>query len=94
MSYPPCYLNKCIDIVIQSGASEIKYHPFFKSINFALLRHLEPPILSLINSPDDKDQVMAPEPSSDPQDKIQSYNYSPFENFNSITLHRDNDSYY
>jgi hypothetical protein len=29
----------------KSGASEVKAHPFFKSINFALLRHMTPPIV-------------------------------------------------
>ncbi|ORX62009.1 Pkinase-domain-containing protein [Hesseltinella vesiculosa] len=29
----------------RAGASEVKSHPFFKSINFALLRHMRPPIL-------------------------------------------------
>jgi serine/threonine protein kinase len=28
-----------------AGASEVKSHPFFKSINFALLRNLKPPII-------------------------------------------------
>ncbi len=29
----------------KSGASEVKAHPFFKSIKFALLRHMTPPII-------------------------------------------------
>ncbi|CAO3638591.1 unnamed protein product [Cunninghamella echinulata] len=33
-----------------AGASDLKAHPFFKSINFALLRHLSPPILPLLES--------------------------------------------
>ncbi|KAI8081479.1 kinase-like domain-containing protein [Halteromyces radiatus] len=41
----------------RAGASDIKSHPFFKSINFALLRHLEPPILPLIQSPDGIDAL-------------------------------------
>lgn len=27
------------------GASEVKSHPFFTTINFALLRHMKPPII-------------------------------------------------
>ncbi|KAI8340236.1 kinase-like domain-containing protein [Chlamydoabsidia padenii] len=41
----------------RAGASDVKSHPFFKSINFALLRHLEPPILPLIQSPDGVDAL-------------------------------------
>lgn len=29
----------------KSGASEVKQHPFFKSLKFALLRHMTPPIV-------------------------------------------------
>ena len=29
----------------KSGASEVKMHPFFKMIKFALLRHMTPPII-------------------------------------------------
>jgi protein-serine/threonine kinase len=29
----------------RAGASDIKSHPFFKPINFALLRHMTPPII-------------------------------------------------
>ncbi|SAL98042.1 hypothetical protein [Absidia glauca] len=41
----------------RAGASDVKSHPFFKSINFALLRHLQPPILPLIQSPDGVDAL-------------------------------------
>ncbi|CAO3592424.1 unnamed protein product [Absidia cylindrospora] len=41
----------------RAGASDVKSHPFFKSINFALLRHLEPPILPLIQHPDGVDAL-------------------------------------
>ncbi|ORZ06616.1 kinase-like domain-containing protein [Absidia repens] len=104
--------EECKRLGSQAGASEIKTHPFFNSINFALLRHLEPPILPLINSPDGVDALnfrkMAAEsisldldmdhpmvnvtlPPPSPHDKIQSYIYNPFENFNSITIHREGD---
>ncbi|KAI8388012.1 kinase-like domain-containing protein [Radiomyces spectabilis] len=29
----------------RAGASEVKSHPFFRSVNFALLRHMRPPII-------------------------------------------------
>lgn len=29
----------------KAGASEVKAHPFFKSLKFALLRHMTPPIV-------------------------------------------------
>ncbi len=29
----------------RAGASEVKFHPFFNTINFALLRNMKPPII-------------------------------------------------
>ncbi|KAI8875862.1 hypothetical protein K501DRAFT_201702 [Backusella circina FSU 941] len=34
-----------------AGASQVKSHPFFRSINFALLRHTKPPIIPVKTHP-------------------------------------------
>ncbi|KAI7848242.1 kinase-like domain-containing protein [Circinella umbellata] len=41
----------------RAGASDIKAHPFFKSINFALLRHCVPPIVPLLQKPNGIDAI-------------------------------------
>ncbi|KAI7900540.1 kinase-like domain-containing protein [Cokeromyces recurvatus] len=74
------------------GASEVKSHSFFKSINFALLRNMKPPIRPNTDNPiravhfnrikesksfDLQSQVIVTEKDGDP-----------FEAFNSVTIHR------
>ncbi|KAG1446252.1 hypothetical protein G6F56_009633 [Rhizopus delemar] len=41
----------------KAGASDIKSHPFFKNINFALLRHCTPPIKPLVEKPNGIDAI-------------------------------------
>ncbi|ORZ09860.1 kinase-like domain-containing protein [Absidia repens] len=41
----------------RAGASDIKAHPFFKTVNFALLRHQVPPIVPLIQMPNGIDAL-------------------------------------
>lgn len=41
----------------RAGASDIKAHPFFKNINFALLRHCTPPITPLVQKPNGIDAL-------------------------------------
>jgi hypothetical protein len=41
----------------RAGASDIKAHPFFKTVNFALLRHETPPIVPLIQMPNGIDAL-------------------------------------
>ncbi|KAG2224846.1 hypothetical protein INT45_008028, partial [Circinella minor] len=41
----------------RAGASDIKSHPFFKNINFALLRHCVPPIVPLLQKPNGIDAI-------------------------------------
>lgn len=86
----------------RAGASDIKAHPFFKSINFALLRHCSPPITPLIQKPNGIDALnfrkMPPENLSfdletdDVLVSLKSDKTNPFEKFNSITLYHDGDS--
>ncbi|KAL7316242.1 serine/threonine protein kinase, AGC [Mucor circinelloides] len=86
----------------RAGASDIKAHPFFKSINFALLRHCSPPITPLVQKPNGIDALnfrkMPPESLSfdletdDVLVSLKSDKTNPFEKFNSITLYHDGDS--
>ncbi|RCH79854.1 hypothetical protein CU097_001399, partial [Rhizopus azygosporus] len=86
----------------RAGASDVKAHPFFKSINFALLRHCKPPIKPVVEKPNGIDAVnfrkMPPDNSSfdlesdDLLVTIQSDKSNPFERFSSITLYHDGDS--
>ncbi|KAG0164583.1 serine/threonine protein kinase, AGC [Apophysomyces sp. BC1015] len=85
----------------RAGAADIKAHPFFKNINFALLRHCCPPIVPLVKQPDGIDAVnfrrMPPESLSldlETDDAMASVHSddNPFDKFNSVTLHHDGDS--
>ncbi|CEP15913.1 hypothetical protein [Parasitella parasitica] len=86
----------------RAGASDIKAHPFFKSINFALLRHCSPPITPLVQKPNGIDALnfrkMPAENMSfdletdDVMVSLKSDKTNPFEKFNSITLYHDGDS--
>ncbi|KAI7880284.1 kinase-like domain-containing protein [Mucor mucedo] len=86
----------------RAGASDIKAHAFFKSINFALLRHCTPPITPLVQKPNGIDALnfrkMPPENTSfdlesdDVMVTLKADKSNPFEKFNSITLYHDGDS--
>lgn len=86
----------------RAGASDVKAHPFFKNINFALLRHCVPPITPLIQKPNGIDALnfrkMPPESvsldleSDDVLITLRSDKSNPFEKFNSITLYHEGDS--
>jgi serine/threonine protein kinase len=41
----------------RAGASDLKLHPFFKSINFALLRNMKPPIQPIVQQPNGIDAI-------------------------------------
>ncbi|KAI9497632.1 kinase-like domain-containing protein [Zychaea mexicana] len=89
----------------RAGASDVKAHPFFKNINFALLRHSVPPIVPLMQKPNGIDAInfrkMPPESMSLDleadtvmitfRDGNSSAN-NPFDKFNSITVYHDGDS--
>jgi serine/threonine protein kinase len=77
-----------------AGASQVKSHPFFKGINFALLRHTKPPIIPVKTHPIravhfnhvkestsfdlSQDSIPPTPPLSDDED-----GYNPFQYFNS-----------
>ncbi|KAI8357358.1 kinase-like domain-containing protein [Choanephora cucurbitarum] len=85
----------------RAGAADIKQHPFFKSINFALLRNMTPPITPIIQKPNGIDAInfrkMQESISLDLEadglkviDRSEEPN--PFEKFDSITLYHTGDS--
>ncbi|ORZ03113.1 kinase-like domain-containing protein [Syncephalastrum racemosum] len=82
----------------RAGASDIKAHPFFKPVNFALLRHCVPPIIPLVQKANGIDAVnfrkMPPESISLDleNDDVVTKSDHLFDKFNSITLHHDGDS--
>ncbi|KAI9314341.1 kinase-like domain-containing protein [Dichotomocladium elegans] len=88
----------------QAGAADIKAHPFFKNVNFALLRNCKPPIVPLIHKPSGIDAInfrkMPPESVSldlDSDSIMVSYKNAdivdnPFDKFDSITLYHEGDS--
>ncbi|KAI8367930.1 kinase-like domain-containing protein [Choanephora cucurbitarum] len=85
----------------KAGASDVKSHPFFKNINFALLRHSTPPITPLVQKPNGIDALnfrkMTPESmsldlESDHVLVSLKEDENPFEKFNSITLYHEGDS--
>ncbi|KAI9022219.1 kinase-like domain-containing protein [Phycomyces nitens] len=86
-----------------AGAADVKTHPFFKNINFALLRHQSPPILPLVHKSNGIDAVnfrrMPPESmsldleSDDVMVNIHNdHKNNPFEKFSSMTLYHEGDS--
>ncbi|KAI8060976.1 kinase-like domain-containing protein [Gongronella butleri] len=87
-----------------AGASDIKAHPFFKKVNFALLRHEVPPIIPLVQLPNGIDAInfrrLPPESCSldlekdkiSPPIKQDKKLVNPFENFSSMTLYHEGDS--
>ncbi|KAI8582465.1 hypothetical protein K450DRAFT_227288 [Umbelopsis ramanniana AG] len=83
----------------RAGAADVKAHPFFNTINWALLRHQDPPIIPTPSS--DADAVnfrrMRESSSFDLQKDSKKKFYiegedNPFTQFSSVTLHHDGDS--
>jgi protein-serine/threonine kinase len=84
----------------RAGASDVKSHPFFRTTQWALLRHMKPPILpnrgrgiDAINFRDVKESQSVDIGAA----KAKGVNFAveggpdPFEEFNSVTLHHDGD---
>lgn len=82
----------------RAGASDVKAHPFFKNVNFALLRHCVPPIIPQVQQPNGIDAInfrkMPPESVSLDLEsdrvmmsiKDNDIGSNPFEKFNSGTF--------
>ncbi|KAI7879132.1 Pkinase-domain-containing protein, partial [Lichtheimia hyalospora FSU 10163] len=79
----------------RAGASDVKAHAFFRSLNFALLRHMTPPIVpgQSVQHPvrPIHDSVSFDLESDIPVD-AQHDSSNPFSKFNSVTLYHDGDS--
>ncbi|KAI9346357.1 kinase-like domain-containing protein [Pilaira anomala] len=85
----------------RAGAADVKHHPFFKNINFALLRNMTPPIIPAIAKPNGIDAInfrkIQESTSLDLEAdglkvmaEIEKSN--PFEKFDSLTLYHTGDS--
>jgi protein-serine/threonine kinase len=91
----------------RAGASDIKTHPFFRSLSWALLRHMKPPMIpnagkgiDTVNFRNVKESesvdISAIKAKGVPLDSgMQTPNgekvIDPFLDFNSVTLHHDGD---
>jgi len=90
----------------RAGASDVKTHPFFKSTQWALLRHMKPPIIphqgrgiDTVNFRNVKESasvdISAAKAKGVPLDSglktPGDEAPDPFEEFNSVTLHHDGD---
>ncbi len=90
----------------RAGASDVKAHPFFKSTQWALLRHMKPPIIphqgrgiDTVNFRNVKESasvdISAAKVKGVPLDSNLKTpgeeGPDPFEEFNSVTLHHDGD---
>ncbi|CAO3641928.1 unnamed protein product [Cunninghamella blakesleeana] len=83
----------------RAGASDIKAHPFFKSVNFALLRHEQPPIQPMVQMPNGIDAInfrkMPPESISldlETDDTLTHLNHSSINKINSNSSHNNNNN--
>ncbi|KAG9072489.1 serine/threonine protein kinase, AGC [Linnemannia hyalina] len=81
----------------KAGASDVKSHPFFKTTNWALLRHLPPPIIPQTSFGADaiNFRQMHESVSLDIEGEELVHQHpgakNPFANFSSVTLHHDGD---
>ncbi|CAO3679398.1 hypothetical protein G6F70_003434 [Rhizopus microsporus] len=80
----------------KAGASEVKAHPFFKPIKFALLRHMTPPIIPGSNFDVPlycQKESECRESSITEEERCTSLSLQdPFAKFNSVTLYHEGDS--
>ncbi|KAG6360626.1 hypothetical protein INS49_011690 [Diaporthe citri] len=93
----------------RAGASDIKVHPFFRTTQWALIRHMKPPIvpnqgraLDTINFRNVKESESVDISGSRPMQGVPLDSglatpggeaADPFEEFNSVTLHHDGDDH-
>ncbi|CEI91638.1 Putative AGC/RSK/RSK-UNCLASSIFIED protein kinase [Rhizopus microsporus] len=78
----------------RAGASEVKSHPFFNTINFALLRNMKPPIIPSKAQPiravhfNRIKESVSFELETTPLDILSDDNDDPFKSFSSVTILR------
>ncbi|KAG0219390.1 serine/threonine protein kinase, AGC, partial [Mortierella sp. GBA43] len=83
----------------KAGASDVKQHPFFKTTNWALLRHLTPPIIpqqsfgiDAVNFRQINESVSLDIEHEELVRQLGTKS-DPFADFSSVTLHHDGDDY-
>ena len=78
----------------RAGAADVKAHPFFKPIHWALLRNTTPPIIPNLKDPLDGSCFRRLRESHEfdisSQETMQDYldESNPFKDFESVTIHR------
>ncbi|KAF3270106.1 serine/threonine protein kinase, AGC [Orbilia oligospora] len=88
----------------RAGASDVKAHPFFRSTQWALLRHMRPPMIPTVGKGADavnfrlvkeseSVDISASRGTGTDQEAATpgEKGTDPFEDFNSVTLHHDGD---
>ncbi|KAJ3090282.1 serine/threonine protein kinase, AGC [Quaeritorhiza haematococci] len=82
----------------RAGASDVKAHPFFKGLNWALLRHCQPPIVPAVKDPTDtsnfrhiSESISLDLDSDEIIGDLSLDGLNPFESFESVTLHHAGD---
>ncbi|RUS14496.1 kinase-like domain-containing protein [Endogone sp. FLAS-F59071] len=81
----------------RAGASDVKSHPFFKTVNWALLRNAPPPIVPQQSNGLDAvnfrhiQESMSLDLENDELIVFDGKGKNPFEKFSSVTLHHDGD---
>ncbi|RUP45486.1 Serine/threonine-protein kinase nrc-2 [Jimgerdemannia flammicorona] len=81
----------------RAGASDVKSHPFFKTVNWALLRNAEPPIVPQQSNGVDAvnfrniQESLSLDLDNDELVVFDGKGKNPFEKFSSVTLHHDGD---
>ncbi|KAH8899602.1 Pkinase-domain-containing protein [Thozetella sp. PMI_491] len=94
----------------RAGASDIKTHPFFRTTQWALIRHMKPPIvphqgrgIDTVNFRNVKESESVDISGSRPMKGVPlesgiatpgAETSDPFEEFNSVTLHHDGEDHY
>lgn len=87
----------------RAGASDVRMHPFFAKTQWALIRHMKPPMIPRINPDVEFGEGLKESDSIDirkwkgvPMDSglktPGSESPDPFTKFNSVTLHHDGDT--
>ncbi|TPX43257.1 hypothetical protein SeMB42_g04798 [Synchytrium endobioticum] len=97
-------LNKYEDrrLGSRAGASDVKAHPLFKELNWALLRHAPPPLVPVVKTATDTANFrhinesieLVLEHERVVHDNYNEFGDDPFDGFESVTLHHQNNESY
>ncbi|TPX35886.1 hypothetical protein SmJEL517_g01805 [Synchytrium microbalum] len=86
----------------RAGASDVKSHPVFKGLNWALLRHAPPPLVPVVKTATDTANFRHINESIEldlEYERVVTDNYNefgddPFDGFESVTIHHQNEESY